>query len=95
LFNQGGHGVGLIERRPNPQGRVIIAQPSWTFFDVGFHEVDRVGEDGVPLPTLSDFLSDKSQSPPGSETAMADFFPKPFKKRLIAINKAHSTCTSM
>src|SRR5512145_2773017 len=68
---------------------MIIAQPSWAFFDVGFHEVDRVGEAGVPLPALGNFLSDKSVSPPQGETAMADFFLKPLKKRLITIKKAY------
>src|ERR687886_1658017 len=79
----------LVERRANPQGRMVIPQPSRAFFDVGFHEVDAVGEGGVPLPALGYFLSDKSVSPPQGEAALADLFPKPLKKRLITINKAY------
>src|SRR5438128_11484339 len=43
----------------------------------------------MPLPVFSNFLSDKSVSPPQGEAAMADFFLKPLKKRLITINQAH------
>ena len=74
LLNQRGHGIRLIERRANPQGCMIISQPSRALFDVGFHEVDSVGEVGMPLPVLGNFLSDESMSPPQSEVAMADFF---------------------
>src|SRR5215468_4326273 len=81
--------MSLIERRTNPQGCMIIPQPSRAFFDVGFHEVDSVGEAGVPLPVLSNLLSDKSESPLQGKAAMADFFMKPLKKRLITINKAY------
>src|SRR6266849_3368882 len=68
---------------------MIIPQTSRAFFDVGFHEVDSAGEAGVPLLVFGNFLSDESVSPPQGEAAMADFFLKPFKKPLIAINKAH------
>src|SRR5215468_4182921 len=81
--------MSLIERRTNPQGCMIIPQPSRAFFDVRFHEVDSVGEGGVPLPVLGNLLSDKSMSPPQGKAAMADFFLKPLKKRLITINKAY------
>src|SRR5215470_20048204 len=68
---------------------MIIPQPSRAFFDVGFHEINRVGEVRVPLPVLGNFLSDKSVSPPQGETAMANFFLKPLKKRLITINETY------
>src|SRR5215510_4806740 len=88
LINQCSHGVGLIESCTDPESCVIIPQSPWAFFDVGFHEVYSVGEDGVTLPAFSNFLSDKSVAPPQGEAVMTYFLLKPCKQRLISINEA-------
>src|SRR5688572_27381580 len=64
---------------------MVISQPSWSFFDVGFHQIDCVGKCGMALPAFSDFLPHESTPFPGGKPSMPNFFPKPVKKSPVSI----------